>query len=118
LIGGNHYEGGLHHRQRLGQSLVGDARQTSPYQITFGDVIDWRLLCTKPLGPEDLKKFKDAIVNSYFFEMFIEDIPMWVRSLLSEISTFPMLCAFITHFSLFSSMIAIFATSRRTGLHW
>jgi transmembrane 9 superfamily member 1 len=77
---GTHYDGALRHRQRLGQSLVGDARETSPYQITFLDVIDWRLLCTKVLGPVELKKFKEAIVNYYFFEMFIEDIPMWVRS--------------------------------------
>jgi Endomembrane protein 70 len=62
----------------LGQNLVGDAHETSPYQITFLDVIEWRLLCTKTLETQELKSFKDAIVNSYFFEMFIEDIPMWV----------------------------------------
>lgn len=82
--GGKHYDGAIRHRQRLGQSLVGDARETSPYQITFRDSIDWRLLCSKTVYPPELQKFKEAIVNSYFFEMFIEDIPMWVRSLFSS----------------------------------
>ena len=72
-------DGAIRHRQRLGQSLVGDARETSPYIITFLDKIDWRLLCTISYGPEELKQFKTVIENLYFFEMFIEDIPMWVR---------------------------------------
>lgn len=74
-----HYDGAIKHGQRLGQSLVGDARETSPYQITFLDIIDWRLLCTKTYQTKDLQKFKNAISNYYFFEMFVEDIPMWVR---------------------------------------
>jgi hypothetical protein len=73
-----HYVGAIKHGQRLGQSLVGDARETSPYQITFLDVVDWRLLCTKTYNTAELQKFKKAISNYYFFEMFVEDIPMWV----------------------------------------
>lgn len=69
--------GAIKHRQRLGESIVGDRRETSPYEITFGDTVDWRLLCKKTLSSEDLKEFKDAIHNNYFFEMFVEDLPMW-----------------------------------------
>jgi hypothetical protein len=76
-----HPDGAIKHGQRLGQSLVGDARETSPYQITFLDIIDWRLLCTKTLTSLELSAFKKAITNFYFFEMFVEDIPMWVRHL-------------------------------------
>ena len=76
-----HYEGAIKHGQRLGQSLVGDARETSPYKITFLDNIDWRLLCPKTYTVTELHKFKNAISNYYFFEMFIEDIPMWVRKI-------------------------------------
>lgn len=25
----------------------------------------------------DIEKLKDAIANNYFFEMFVEDLPMW-----------------------------------------
>jgi hypothetical protein len=29
------------------------------------------------LSPEDLEAFKNAILDNYFFEMFVEDLPMW-----------------------------------------
>jgi hypothetical protein len=69
--------GAVKHRQRLGESIVGDRRETSPYEISYGDSVEWRLLCKKHLRPEDIEKFKEAIHNNYFFEMFVEDLPMW-----------------------------------------
>ena len=39
--------------------------------------MDWRLLCKVTLDKDELTKFKEAIHNSYFFEMFVEDLPMW-----------------------------------------
>lgn len=70
-------EGGIRHKQRLGESIVGDRRETSPYEITFLDSVDWRLLCKTTLEKKQLEALKDAIHNNYFFEMFIEDLPMW-----------------------------------------
>ncbi|KAL7555532.1 hypothetical protein ACA910_006120 [Epithemia clementina (nom. ined.)] len=70
-------EGALRHRLRMGESLVGDRRETAPYEVTFLDSVDWRLLCKKELDVADLTKLKDAIHNNYFFEMFVEDLPMW-----------------------------------------
>lgn len=70
-------EGAVRIRHRLGEHIVGDRRETSPYEITFNDSVDWRLLCKKKLSSAELTKFKDAIHNNYFFEFFIEDLPMW-----------------------------------------
>ena len=70
-------EGAIRHKQRLGESIVGDRRETSPYEVSFGDSVEWRLLCNKELAPAELRKFKDAIHNDYFFEMFVEDLPLW-----------------------------------------
>lgn len=70
-------EGAVRHRQRLGESIVGDRRETSPYEISYGDSVEWRLLCKKHLSTKDLMALKDAIHNEYFFEMFVEDLPMW-----------------------------------------
>lgn len=70
-------QGALRHKQRLGESIVGDRRETSPYDISFLDSVDWRMLCKKILQPADLAKLKDSIHNNYFFEMFVEDLPMW-----------------------------------------
>lgn len=69
--------GAIRHSQRLGESIVGDRRETSPYEISFGDSVEWRLLCSKSLAPSELQQLKDAIHNDYFFEMFVEDLPMW-----------------------------------------
>ena len=70
-------EGAVRHKLHMGESLVGDRRETAPYEVTFQDSVDWRLLCKKELGQADLTKLKDAIHNNYFFEMFVEDLPMW-----------------------------------------
>ncbi|KAL7468940.1 hypothetical protein ACHAXS_009175 [Conticribra weissflogii] len=69
--------GAERHKQRLGESIAGDRRETSPYELSFQDDIEWRLLCKTTLGEKELTKLKDAIHNNYFFEMFIEDLPMW-----------------------------------------
>lgn len=70
-------EGAVRHGQRLGESIVGDRRETSPYEISFMDSIDWRLLCKRTFDKDELEQFKHAIHNNYFFEMFVEDLPMW-----------------------------------------
>lgn len=69
--------GAQRHRQRLGESIVGDRRETSPYEVSYGDSVEWRLLCKKRMLPGDLDALKEAIHNNYFFEMFVEDLPMW-----------------------------------------
>ena len=56
---------------------MGDRRETSPYEISFLDNVDWRLLCKKTMNTKDLVALKEAIHNNYFFEMFVEDLPMW-----------------------------------------
>lgn len=65
------------HHQRLGEKLVGDRRHTSPYELHFKTDIPTRSLCTADLIPDDVVKFKNAIHKDYFFEMYIEDLPMW-----------------------------------------
>lgn len=69
--------GAMKHKQRLGESMVGDRRETSPYDIHFLENIEIRNLCTKTYTPTEIKLFREAINNNYFFEMFIEDLPMW-----------------------------------------
>ncbi len=56
--------------------MAGDRRESSPYVVKFGQEIDNRVLCSRELDQEDLTKLKDAIANSYYFEMYVEDLPM------------------------------------------
>lgn len=46
-------------------------------QISFLDNVQWFSLCEKTLTPSEVKRFADAIEDDYYFEMFIEDLPMW-----------------------------------------
>mmetsp|Transcript_41052 Transcript_41052/g.52920 ORF Transcript_41052/g.52920 Transcript_41052/m.52920 type:complete len:598 (+) Transcript_41052:145-1938(+) len=61
----------------LGEILVGDRKVVSPYEITFLDNVPWRLLCEKELSTSELRAFADAIDNQFYFEMFVDDLPMW-----------------------------------------
>mmetsp|Transcript_7080 Transcript_7080/g.11417 ORF Transcript_7080/g.11417 Transcript_7080/m.11417 type:complete len:596 (+) Transcript_7080:92-1879(+) len=64
-------------KQNLGEILVGDRKVISPYEITFLDNVPWRLLCEKEMSHSELAAFVDAIDNQFYFEMFIDDLPMW-----------------------------------------
>lgn len=61
----------------LGQLLAGDRRVTSNYDITFRDDIQWRVLCTRRLGAQEVARFRKAVEEEYYFELFIDGLPMW-----------------------------------------
>mmetsp|Transcript_3584 Transcript_3584/g.4737 ORF Transcript_3584/g.4737 Transcript_3584/m.4737 type:complete len:617 (+) Transcript_3584:85-1935(+) len=69
-------KGAVRHKQRLGESMAGDRRESSPYALQYGTNVENRILCEQTLDTEQLKLFKDAIANSYYFEMYVEDLPM------------------------------------------
>lgn len=64
-------------REDFGERLVGDRKVVSPYEVTFLDNVPWRLLCEQSFSRAELQVFTSAIENDYYFEMFIEDLPMW-----------------------------------------
>jgi hypothetical protein len=49
----------------------------TPYELTFLDPVKWRSLCEEYLGADSIKDLKDSIEHDYFFEFFIDDLPMW-----------------------------------------
>jgi len=65
------------HKQDLGETLSGSRKVATPYDLTFLDPVPGRSLCEDYLDPQDLQAFKDAIEADYFFEMLIDDLPMW-----------------------------------------
>ena len=65
------------HKQDLGETLSGARKVATPYELTFLDPFNYRSLCQDFLDDEDIKKLKDAIEYDYFFEIYIEDLPMW-----------------------------------------
>ena len=61
----------------LGEFLLGDRKMESHYEITFRDDFTWRTLCSKEMSGEEMRRFRDAIEDDYYFEMFVDDLPMW-----------------------------------------
>ena len=76
---GDERRGEMHkkHKVKLGEALAGDRKETSPYDVTFRDDVQWRQLCQVSLSPGQVRKFKDAVHEDYYFEVYIEDMPMW-----------------------------------------
>mmetsp|Transcript_16021 Transcript_16021/g.18966 ORF Transcript_16021/g.18966 Transcript_16021/m.18966 type:complete len:617 (-) Transcript_16021:384-2234(-) len=70
-------KGAIPHKQRLGEHLAGDHRESSPYAVQFKENIENRVLCKVKLDQAQLKQFKDSIMNSYYFEMYVHDLAMW-----------------------------------------
>ena len=65
------------HKQDLGETLSGSRKVVTPYELTYLDAAPWRSLCEEYLDVSDLKELKNAIEADYFFEMYIDNLPMW-----------------------------------------
>mmetsp|Transcript_3079 Transcript_3079/g.10615 ORF Transcript_3079/g.10615 Transcript_3079/m.10615 type:complete len:594 (+) Transcript_3079:38-1819(+) len=61
----------------LTEALSGARKRETPYTITFQDNNNYVPLCSEPMTPEDLQALKDAIEDDYFFEFWIDDLPLW-----------------------------------------
>lgn len=65
------------YEQSLGEDLIGDYRQTTPYDIRFKESKYDIVLCTKRLDRDDIHRLMTAIKGNAFVELIIEDLPAW-----------------------------------------
>ncbi|KAL9229060.1 hypothetical protein vseg_004576 [Gypsophila vaccaria] len=61
----------------LGEVLGGNELIDSHIDIKFGKNIEKTTICELELDAAKVTQFKDAIDNSYWFEFFIDDLPLW-----------------------------------------
>jgi hypothetical protein len=61
----------------LGEVLEGDRMVGTPYDISFRVDRDNESLCKKTLNSKDLKKFRKAVKDDYYFQMYYDDLPIW-----------------------------------------
>lgn len=66
----------------LGGALAGDRRRTAMYELHFRHNSDFRSLCRKRLNQNEIKQFRDAILNNWIFELFVDDLS--VRGLVGD----------------------------------
>ncbi|MCD9638811.1 Transmembrane 9 super member 1 [Datura stramonium] len=68
---------GSHKWGGLGEVLGGNELIDSQIDIKFQKNVDKGSICELELDEAKVKQFKDAIENSYWFEFFIDDLPLW-----------------------------------------
>ncbi|KAM0946324.1 putative nonaspanin (TM9SF), MFS transporter superfamily [Dioscorea sansibarensis] len=61
----------------LGEVLGGNELIDSHIDIKFQKNVSKGTICTIELDAPKLKQFKEAVMSSYWFELFIDGLPMW-----------------------------------------
>ncbi|VAI29385.1 hypothetical protein VPH35_089079 [Triticum aestivum] len=61
----------------LGEVLGGNELIDSQLDIKFLRNVERGSICTLELDPKKTQQFADAIESSYWFEFFIDDLPLW-----------------------------------------
>jgi len=64
-------------REDLGPLLKGDRPTKTLYDIKFAESVKWKSLCKAHLSEEDVRKFREAIIDDYYFEMMLDELPIW-----------------------------------------
>ncbi|MCO5574995.1 hypothetical protein L7F22_028792 [Adiantum nelumboides] len=64
-------------QEALGEVLNGDRLVYASYQLNFLDEKVSELLCKKRLSKEEVKIFRDAVKQDYYFQMYYDDLPIW-----------------------------------------
>ncbi|KAL1118025.1 hypothetical protein V6Z11_D01G004700 [Gossypium hirsutum] len=61
----------------LGEVLGGNELIDSQIYMKFQKNVDRGTICQLELDEAKVRQFKDAIENSYWFEFFVDDLPLW-----------------------------------------
>ena len=70
-------DGKVSKREDLGEVLEGDRMSSTPYSVPFRVDRDNESLCHRTLGAKDLKRFRKAVKDDYYFQMYYDDLPIW-----------------------------------------
>eukprot|EP00899_Mesostigma_viride_P015679 jgi/Mesvir1/24111/Mv10831-RA.2 len=70
-------EGLSHKTEDLGEVLEGDRMVGTLYDLSFKVNKESETLCTKVLKEKELKKFRKAVKDDYYFQMYYDDLPIW-----------------------------------------
>lgn len=66
-----------HYHETLGEALQGTELEVSGLEIEFKDNIKKREFCSVILDEIKLKSFMYAVKNHYWYQMYIDDLPIW-----------------------------------------
>ncbi|CAH0386303.1 unnamed protein product [Bemisia tabaci] len=66
-----------HYHETFGEALQGVELQFSGLEIFYKDHVEKSPYCEIVLTEENLKKFIYAVKNHYWYQMYIDDLPIW-----------------------------------------
>lgn len=66
-----------HYHETLGEALLGVELDFSGLDIQFRADVDKTVYCEVQLDQEKYKAFVYAIKNHYWYQMYIDDLPIW-----------------------------------------
>ncbi|PAV82301.1 hypothetical protein WR25_07250 [Diploscapter pachys] len=66
-----------HYHETMGESLLGVELDFSGFDIKFRTNTAKTVYCSVTLSQEDYKTFVYAIRNSYYYQMYLDDMPIW-----------------------------------------
>ncbi|KAE8654998.1 P-loop containing nucleoside triphosphate hydrolases superfamily protein isoform 1 [Hibiscus syriacus] len=61
----------------FGEALNGDRLVSAPYKIDFLSEKDAKVACQTKFSKEDVAKFRNAVSEDYYFQMYYDDLPVW-----------------------------------------
>lgn len=86
----------------IGEVLEGNELRNSGFKLHFAVDVEREVVCDTELTALDAAHFQDAIDQQYWYELYLDDLPMWgmVGEILRDESTGQMVHHIFTHRSL------------------
>nr|GMD23362.1 transmembrane 9 superfamily member 3-like isoform X1 [Ipomoea batatas] len=64
-------------KESLGEALNGDRLVSAAYKLPFLENKESQVICRQKLTKEEVMRFKNAISQDYYLEMYYDDLPVW-----------------------------------------
>ncbi|CAK7329110.1 unnamed protein product [Dovyalis caffra] len=64
-------------KETLGEVLNGDRLSSSLYELKFKEDKTGVTLCENRLQGYEVARFRDAVIDDFYFQMYYDDLPLW-----------------------------------------
>ncbi|KAJ4846753.1 hypothetical protein Tsubulata_010238 [Turnera subulata] len=64
-------------RETLGEVLNGDRLSNALYELKFRKEKNGAVLCETKLKSDQVARFREAVMDDFYFQMYYDDLPLW-----------------------------------------
>jgi len=65
------------HLEGLGEALQGYELRASPIELQYKLDQSKNVICKKTLNQAEADQFHNAIINQYWYQLFVDELPVW-----------------------------------------